>query len=430
MKKNEIYVSECLDVTNQGYGIIKVDSIVVFVSGLLPKEKARVRILKVLKNYAFGKIEELLERSEIRRQPLCSIAASCGGCCFQHVEYKEQLRIKSEYVSSLMKDVKVYPTLGMEDPWYYRNKAQFPVQVTNGKVQMGFYRAHSNQIVDCDHCLIQSKEINEVYSYIKEHIKVEQAVGLRHILLRSNEEQEVQVVFIGTENHIFDLSKELVEHFSNIVSIVFNENLRNDNVILGQRYEVLYGSDSITQNCMGQKIRLHFKSFFQVNPKQMEVLYSKAIESAKLDKSKQVIDLYSGAGTISCILALHVKKVIGVEIVKEAVQNAVQNAQINHLENVEFVCADVSDFIRSYKEKTDVVFVDPPRKGLTQTGIQHISMLKPETVVYISCNPNTLARDALLFKEKGYTLKSVQPVDMFCHTNGLECIAVFDNYQM
>lgn len=430
MKKNEIYVSECLDITNQGYGIVKIDSIVVFVSGLLPKEKAKIRILKVLKNYAFGKIEELLEQSAIRRQPLCPIASSCGGCCFQHVEYQEQLRIKSKYVSSLMKDVKVYPTLGMEDPWYYRNKAQFPVQVTNGKVQMGFYRAHSNQIVDCDHCRIQSKEINEVYSYIKEHIKVKQAVGLRHILLRSNEEQEVQVVFIGTENHIFDLSKELVKHFSNIVSIVFNENLRNDNVILGQRYEVLFGSDSITQNCMGQKIRLHFKSFFQVNPKQMEVLYSKAIESAKLDKSKQVIDLYSGVGTISCILALHVKKVIGVEIVKEAVQNAVQNAQINHLENVEFVCADVSDFIRSYKEKTDVVFVDPPRKGLTQTGIQHISMLKPETIVYISCNPNTLARDALLFKEKGYTLKSVQPVDMFCHTNGLECIAVFSDYQM
>ena len=314
----------------------------------------------------------------------------------------------------------------MQDPFYYRNKAQFPVQVINDTVHMGFYRPHSNSIVDCDSCVIQSKEINKVYQFIKANMNVENAKTLRHVLIRSNVQGQVQIVFIGKENHVGALAKKITENFNNVVSILFNKNDREDNVILGDSYRVLYGLKSMHQTCMSQKIQLHFKSFFQVNSKQMEVLYLQAIHLANLSKEDRVIDLYSGVGTIGCVIAPYVKKVTGVEIVPEAVENAKKNAQLNQLSNIDFVCEDASIFVQKYKEETDVVFVDPPRKGLSEAGICHITGLHPKRVVYISCNPNTLVRDVKLFEKSGYHCTVIQPVDMFCHTNGLECVCLLE----
>lgn len=428
MKKNEIYEAECLDVTNQGYGVVRIHQQVVFVPGLIKRESAKIRIVKVLKKYAFGKIEQMQMISKDRIEPMCPYASQCGGCCFQHMAYPKQLEIKTDYVRQLFKrnhlDCTIKDTLGMKEPYYYRNKAQFPIQVIQDKVYMGFYRPHSNSIVDCDYCVIQSKPINEVYQYIKQHIQIESAKTLRHVLLRSNEQNQVQVVFIGKENHIDGLAKEIINAFSNVVSIVFNKNDRLDNVILGEDYTVLYGQDTMMQKCMSQDIQLHFKSFFQVNPKQMEVLYTQAINLARLSKEDRVIDLYSGVGTIGCVIAPYVKMVTGVEIVSEAVENAKKNAQINQLSNINFICQDASIFVQNYTEETDVVFVDPPRKGLSEAGISHITRLDPKRIVYISCNPNTLVRDVKMFEASGFYCKVVQPVDMFCHTNGLECVCL------
>lgn len=430
MRKNEIYEVSCLDVTNQGYGVVRIDGQVVFVPGLLKEEKARIKIVKVLKKYAFGKIEELQIVSKDRVEPKCPYASRCGGCCFQHLAYTKQLDIKTEYVRQLFirnhLDCTIKDTLGMQDPFYYRNKAQFPVQVINDTVHMGFYRPHSNSIVDCDSCVIQSKEINKVYQFIKANMNVENAKTLRHVLIRSNVQGQVQIVFIGKENHVDALAKKITENFNNVVSILFNKNDREDNVILGDSYRVLYGLKSMHQTCMSQKIQLHFKSFFQVNSKQMEVLYLQAIHLANLSKEDRVIDLYSGVGTIGCVIAPYVKKVTGVEIVPEAVENAKKNAQLNQLSNIDFVCEDASIFVQKYKEETDVVFVDPPRKGLSEAGISHITGLHPKRVVYISCNPNTLVRDVKLFEKSGYHCTVIQPVDMFCHTNGLECVCLLE----
>lgn len=430
MKKNEIYTVECLDMTNQGYGVVRIQNQVVFVSGLLKSEVARIKILKVLKNYAFGKIEELITFSVERTKPLCKKAFSCGGCSFQHLSYEKQLEVKTEYVRQLFQKnhitCPVEKTLGMKEPYYYRNKAQFPIQVQKDQVVMGFYRPHSNSIVECEECVIQSHEINTVYQYIRKKLTPSMAKGLRHVLLRSNEKGQVQIVFIGSQNHVQPIVQDLLKQFGNIVSILFNQNDRKDNVILGDAYTVLHGHDYMEQYCMQKKVKLHFKSFFQVNSKQMEVLYQMAIDLAQLDKEQTVIDLYSGVGTISCVIAPYVKKVIGVEIVAEAVEDAKENAALNQLDNVSFVCEDASQFISRYKEPTDVVFVDPPRKGLTSTGIEHITSLKPQKVIYISCNPNTMVRDIQLFEDKGYRCQKVRPVDMFCQTQGLECVTLLE----
>ena len=296
---------------------------------------------------------------------------------------------------------------------------------------MGFYRLHSNDIVCCDHCMIQSKKINELYKFIQEHITLAMAQGLRHILMRhAYKTNECQIVFIGSKRNNFDdLIQKLIQKFPDIQSVVFNLNTRKDNVILGKDYEVLYGREFIYESCLSNKVKLHFKSFYQVNPVQMEVLYEQAIKAADLNKDMRCIELYSGVGTIGMAVSKYVKEVIGVEIVQEAVKNAKENCRINQIENCRYICQDATEFARKCaqkKEQLDVVFVDPPRKGMTPQGIEDISTIQPEKIVYISCNPETLIRDLILFKEQGYSCKFIQPVDMFCQTTGLECVVLIE----
>lgn len=425
MKKNEEYIVTCIDDTDLNSGVVKIDDMVVFVPNLLIGEKAKIKIVKVNKKYAFGIIIELLKPSINRQELTCKVAKTCGGCQLQHMSYAYQLDYKYKHVKKLFEDIEVKPILGMDNPWYYRNKAQFPVKIKDGKVQMGFYRQHSNDVVTCKECKIQDHVINEVFSFIQKKITLKMAQDLRHVFIRHSSTDEIQVVFIGkNEKNIISLSDQLKNTFANIKSIVFNYNTRNDNVILGDTYKVLYGNDSIIEECLGNKVKLHFKAFFQVNPKQMEVLYSQAIKAANLSGNETCIDMYAGTGTIGMAVSKHAKSVIGVEIVKEAVDNANDNTKMNHLDHCHYVCQDATDFAHDHKEdKIDVIFIDPPRKGMTENGIKDTITMQPDKIVYVSCNPKTLSRDLKIFKEYGYQCEYVQPVDMFCQTIGLECVA-------
>lgn len=425
MKKNEEYIVTCIDDTDLNSGVVKIDDMVVFVPNLLIGEKAKIKIVKVNKKYAFGIIIELLKPSINRQELTCEVAKTCGGCQLQHMSYAYQLDYKYKHVKKLFEGIEVKPILGMDNPWYYRNKAQFPVKIKDGKVQMGFYRQHSNDVVTCKECKIQDHVINEVFSFIQKKITLKMAQDLRHVFIRHSSTDEIQVVFIGkNEKNIVSLSDQLKNTFANITSIVFNYNTRNDNVILGDTYKVLYGNDSIIEECLGNKVKLHFKAFFQVNPKQMEVLYSQAIKAANLSGNETCIDMYAGTGTIGMAVSQYAKSVIGVEIVKEAVDNANDNTKMNHLDHCHYVCQDATDFAHDHKEdKIDVIFIDPPRKGMTENGIKDTITIQPDKIVYVSCNPKTLSRDLKIFKEYGYQCEYVQPVDMFCQTIGLECVA-------
>ena len=425
MKKNEEYVVTCIDETNQAAGIVKIDDMVVFVSGLLKGERAKIRILKVQKSYAFGKIMQLLETSQDRIEPACKVFNKCGGCQYQHIDYKAQLKRKRDHLENRvlkrLEDVEVRDVLGMEHPFYYRNKAQFPVQIKDGKILMGFYRLHSNDIVCCDHCMIQSKKINELYKFIQEHITLDMAQGLRHILMRhAYKTNECQIVFIGSKRNNFDdLIQKLIQKFPDVQSVVFNLNTRKDNVILGKDYEVLYGREFIYESCLSNKVKLHFKSFYQVNPVQMEVLYEQAIKAADLNKDMRCIELYSGVGTIGMDVSKYVEEVIGVEIVQEAVNNAKENCRINQIENCRYICQDATEFARKCaqkEEQSDVVFVDPPRKGCEESLLRTMVDMKPERIVYVSCDSATLARDVKFLRANGYELQKVRAVDQFPHT--------------
>ncbi len=425
MKKNEEYIVTCIDDTDLNSGVVKIDDMVVFVPNLLIGEKAKIKIVKVNKKYAFGIIIQLLEPSINRQALTCEVAKTCGGCQLQHMKYAYQLDYKYRHVKKLFENIEVRPILGMKNPWYYRNKAQFPVKIKDGKVQMGFYRQHSNDVVTCKECKIQDHSINEVFSFIQKQITLEMAQDLRHVFIRHSSTDEIQVVFIGkNEKNVLSLSKQLKNAFSNITSIIFNYNTRNDNVILGETYKVLYGNDYIIEKCLGNKVKLHFKAFFQVNPTQMEVLYTQAIQAANLSGNETCIDMYAGTGTIGMAVSKHAKSVIGVEIVKEAVDNANDNTKMNHLTNCHYACQDATDFAHEHKnDKIDVIFIDPPRKGMTENGIKDTITMQPDKIVYVSCNPKTLSRDLKIFKRYGYQCEYVQPVDMFCHTTGLECVA-------
>lgn len=431
MKKNQTLRVKAESISDQGYGVARVDGQTVFVKNLLPGEEADIKIIKQAKKYAVAIVTKRLNDSPDRVKPVCDKAGICGGCSFQHMSYEKELSYKYEELKTLFSkvdpEIEVKPVLGMEKPWNYRNKAQFPIQVKDGKVISGFYRTHSNDIVDIENCPIQSQKINEIFLWIKQRISPETAKKLKHLYIREAKTGQVQVVFIGPENrNLEELARELHEAFPEIVSILFNKNTRNDNVILSDEYSILYGDDSITEDCLGLKIRLHFKSFFQVNPTQMEVLYSQALKLADLKKTDKVIELYSGTGTIGLLAAREAGSVTGVEIVPEAVANANENKNLNQIENADFVCMDATEFASKNENTADVVIVDPPRKGMSLQGIQDICELEPKRIVYVSCNPHTLARDLGIFKEQDYKAKIIQPVDMFAHTTGIECVCLLE----
>lgn len=445
MEKNQILELQIEDLGTEGEGIGKADGYTVFIPGALPGEKVRALLVKAKKNYGYGKLLEILEPSPDRTEPLCPVAAKCGGCQLQHMSYAGQLRYKQKKVQDCMeriggfRNVTVQPVLGMEEPFHYRNKAQFPVGKGKDGIEMGFYAKHSHRIVKQDHCLLQHP-VNQQILQILHDFMVEFQISayeegthrglVRHVLTRVGTftgEIMVCIIINGKKLPHQEVLVERLQQIEGMASIQLNINREQTNVILGKKNMLLWGKPAICDTVDGILFEISPHSFYQVNPQQMQVLYRKALEAADLKGEETVLDLYCGIGTISLYLAQKAKRVFGVEIVPEAVENAKTNAAANGFTNAEFAAGAAEDVIpKLYTQgkisHADVVVVDPPRKGCDQILLETIVKLAPEKLVYVSCDPATLARDASYLRENGYQLESVQPVDMFPMTAHIETV--------
>lgn len=443
--KNEYYDVVFEDLTHDGAGVAKIDGFPIFVPNGLPGEKAKVKVVKVKKGYGFGRLIELYEKSEDRIDAACSIYKQCGGCQLQHIRYEGQLKAKHKHVKEVLARIgkiehaTVHPVLGMNDPWRYRNKAQVPVGEREGGLVAGFYKERSHDIIDMDACLIQQemndivvqtvKAICEQYNIPAYNEQTHKGL-LRHIMARYGATtKEVMVVLITrTEElpHKKKIIEAIVERVPNVKSIVQNINPKRTNVIMGEQTHVLWGSEYIYDYIGDIQFAISARSFYQVNPEQTKVLYEKALAYAELTGEETVIDAYCGIGTISLFLAKNAKKVYGVEVVPEAIEDAKRNAELNGVTNVEFAVGEAEVVIPKWYEQgiqADCIVVDPPRKGCDESLLQTIIAMKPKRVVYVSCNPATLARDLRILEDGGYKTLEVQPVDMFPHTVHVECVA-------
>ncbi|WP_342043215.1 23S rRNA (uracil(1939)-C(5))-methyltransferase RlmD [Bacillus sp. OTU2372] len=443
--KNEFIDVVFEDLTHDGAGVAKVDGYPLFVPNGLPDEKAKVKVIKTGKSYGFGRLIELYEKSPYRVEIPSSERHKYGGCQLEHISYEGQLKYKENQVREVLtrigklEDVIVHPILGMENPWHYRNKAQVPVGEKDGQLIAGFFKPRSHEIVDTDESLIQLPEINEAVQTIKEicsrlaipAYQEESHKGvLRHIMARFGKQTgELMVVLITRTAELPQKDKlveEIIARLPKVKSIVHNVNSKRTNVILGEKTKVLWGSEIIYDYIGEVKFAISALSFYQVNPVQTKVLYDMALEYADLSGEETVIDAYCGIGTISLFLAQKAKKVFGVEVVPEAIEDAKRNAELNGLANAEFAAGEAEVVIpKWYKEGNiaDVLVVDPPRKGCDEALLQTIIDMKPKKVVYVSCNPATLARDLRILEDGGYKTVEVQPVDMFPMTTHVECVS-------
>lgn len=448
--KNEIYDVTFEDLTHEGAGVAKIEGFPIFVENALPDEQAKIKVIKVNKGFAFGRLVELKQESAHRIDAPCPIYSQCGGCQLQHVSYEGQLEYKRKQVEQVLarigkldlNQVKVHPTLGMEDPWSYRNKAQVPVGEREGGLVAGFYQKRSHDIIDMERCLIQQADNDDVVQAVKRicekygiraYNEEKHKGWLRHIMVRygliTNELMVVFVTRTADFPHKADMIKEITETFPRVKSIVQNINSKRTNVIFGDETNVIWGEEYIYDKIGDVKFAISARSFYQVNPEQTKVLYDKALEYAQLTGEESVIDAYCGIGTISLFLAQKAKKVFGVEIVPEAIEDANRNAELNGFTNAEFAVGEAEVVIPNwYKQgnKADVIVVDPPRKGCDEALLTTILDMKPKRVVYVSCNPGTLARDLHLLEQGGYETVEVQPVDMFPHTVHCEAVALIE----
>ncbi|MEN8698053.1 23S rRNA (uracil(1939)-C(5))-methyltransferase RlmD [Bacillus infantis] len=445
VQKNDYIDVVFEDLTHDGAGVAKVDGYPLFVPNGLPGEKAQVKVTKVNKGYGFGRLMEIYEESPHRVNAPCPIYKECGGCQLQHLSYQGQMLAKEKQVRDVLtrigklEDVKVHPVLGMNEPWRYRNKAQVPIGEHEGGLIGGFYQQRSHQIIDMKECLIQQEKNDEVVQTVKEicakygvraYDEGRHKGELRHIMARHGlVTGEVMVVLITRTNELPNrkkITEEIAASIKGIKSIVHNVNPKKTNVIFGDVTRVIWGEEVIYDYIGDIKFAISARSFYQVNPEQTKVLYEKALEYADLSGEESVIDAYCGIGTISLFLAQKAKKVFGVEIVPEAIEDAKRNAALNGITNAEFAVGEAEKVIPDwYKEgnQADVLVVDPPRKGCDEALLQTILSMKPKKVVYVSCNPATLARDLRILEDGGYKTEEVQPVDMFPQTMHCEAVA-------
>lgn len=446
LAKNQCYEMTCESFGQDAQGVCRQDGIAVFVPGLLPGERARVRIVKPEKRYAFGRIEELLEKSPDRAEPFCPIYKRCGGCVCQHMTYETSLAFKRRQVQDLLErvgglSIEVPPVLGMAHPFGYRNKGAYPVAQVGGAPACGFFAPRSHDLIPLPQngCAIQgedsAKATQAVLAWMRQNNvpAYDELTGrglVRHIMTRSTTHGELMVVLVVTRvdipkaGQLIELLKAAVP---GLCSICLSINSRRTNVILGTDIRVLWGKDTMEDTLCGLRFSVSPLSFFQVNPAQTEKLYGLALEYAGLTGSETVVDAYCGAGTISLLLAQKAKKVIGIEIVPEAIQNANENAVRNHIENAEFHVGATEDLLpRLIADglRPDVIVLDPPRKGCEPAVLDAIIAAAPKRVVYVSCGAPTLARDAKLLAEGGYTAEKIQCVDMFCWTGAVETVMV------
>ena len=446
IKKNQEYVVEIIDNGYEGEGIAKIDGFTIFVPGTIKGEKVKILIVKALSSHAFGKVLEILNPSETRQEADCSTYKRCGGCNLRHIKYEETLKMKQNAVQSLVNKtlknkVEVQETIGMENPFHYRNKAQYPIGINReGDPVIGVFAQRTHEVIPMEKCLIQNPKSEEIAKFILQFIKDNKisvynektGKGLfRHIVIKVGiKTNEIMCILVVNGKSIpkeTQLIEELTSKFPQIKTIVKNINMRNTNVILGKENVNIYG-DGYIEDILGEyTFRISPLSFYQVNPVQAEKLYNLGVEMAQITKQDTVFDLYCGIGTITLFMSKYAKKVYGIEIVEEAIEAAKENAKMNNVDNTEFYAGDVEvvldDLINNKGISADIVMFDPPRKGLDRNSINNILKIKPKKIVYISCNPATLIRDLAFFEDQ-YDIKTIVPVDMFPFTSNVECVAV------
>lgn len=446
LAKNQCFEMTCDAFGQDAQGVCRHEGMAVFVPGLLPGERALVRIVKPEKRYAFGRVEKLLEKSPSRAEPFCPIYKRCGGCVCQHMTYEASLAFKRQQVQDLLQrvgglSIEVPPVWGMAHPFGYRNKGAYPVAQTDGAPACGFFAPRSHDLVPLPEggCAIQGEDsaraTQAVLSWMRENSvpAYDEQTGrglVRHIMTRSTTSGELMVVVVVTRADIPKASR-LIELLRAAVpglcSVCLSVNSRRTNVILGTDIRVLWGKAAMEDTLCGLRFSVSPLSFFQVNPRQTERLYGLALEYAGLTGAETVVDAYCGAGTISLLLAQKAKKVIGIEIVPEAIQNANENAARNGIANAEFHVGATEELLPKLVAnglRPDVIVLDPPRKGCDPAVLQAIIAAAPKRVVYVSCGAPTLARDAKLLAEGGYAAEKVQCVDMFCWTGAVETVMV------
>lgn len=444
--KNRDYIIDIDNLGSNGEGIGRIDGFTMFVSGALPGEKVKIKAVKVGKRFGYGKLIDILKSSNQRVERLCQYARQCGGCQLQHMSYNLQLDFKRQLVKDAMErignleDVIVHDTMGMEDPWHYRNKMQFPVGMSRGKLAIGFYAPRSHNIIDMDSCHIQHSINDTIIKVVRDYInefnipvydETTHKGIIRHLVSRVGfDSGEIMVIIVtnGTQLPKKDsLIKALKDNILGLVSVVQNVNKKKTNVVLGGQNILLWGKDHIVDSIDGLKFRISPLSFFQVNPVQTAILYNKALEYAGLTGREVVIDAYCGIGTIALFMARKAAKVYGIEVVPEAIGDAKINALENGIHNTEFIVGQAELVVQDMIDeglKVDVMVVDPPRKGCDVKLLDAIIQAQPDRMVYVSCNPATLARDLGYLSERGYRAVEIQPVDMFPQTAHVETVCL------
>ena len=448
VEKNKEYIVDIVDNGFEGEGIAKIEGFTIFIPNAIKGEKIKVLIVKVLTSHAFGKALEILEKSEHRVEEDCTTYKRCGGCNLRHIDYEETLNMKQKVVQNLVNKnlknkIEVKPTWGMGNPYHYRNKLQYPIGVDKaGEPVIGVFANRTHDIIPVEDCLIQDKKSNQVAKYVLDAIKKyklsvynekTQEGLMRHVVIKRGFRTGQMMVILVINGDFLPYAKDITQDLQgscyDITSVVVNINKKNTNVILGSKNINIAGEGYIEDILGDYYFKISPLSFYQVNPVQAEALYNIAIESLKISNQDVVFDLYCGIGTISLFAAKYAKKVYGIEIVEQAIENAKENAKINDIKNTDFICGDaeiiLTDLIENQKIIPDVVIVDPPRKGLDNTTINNILKIHPKRVGYISCNPATFVRDLSKLEEK-YEIKMIQPVDMFPFTSSIENVGILE----
>lgn len=460
LKKNDEIILTIDNMGNEGEGVARYQDFTLFVKDALPGDKIKAKVMKMKKTYGYARLLEVITPSKDRVIPKCEYARQCGGCQLQHASYESQLKFKEQKVINCLKRIGgiedaaslMEPVIGMDYPWNYRNKAQFPVGLDKeGNVQIGFYAGHSHNIIDTDVCMIQDKANEKIVAVMRDLVRkniealrpYNEHTGegiLRHIITRVGAQTgEIMVcLVINSEDIDENVKSKLVDSLlaikysdnKKIVSISLNINRKKTNVIMGDSLKIIYGEDHITDYIKDVRYEISPMSFYQVNPVQTQKLYETALSYASLSGGENVWDLYCGIGTISLFLAKNAGHVIGVEIVAEAIENAKKNALINNIHNVDFHVGSAEDVVVKMYEKSggllaaDVVVVDPPRKGCDAKLLDTIVKMSPQRIVYVSCDPATLARDVKILSESGYNLEKFRCVDMFGMGSHVETVCL------
>ena len=431
--------------SHQGEGIGRVDNFTVFVPEAILRERVRAKINEVKKNFARGQLEEVILPSPYRVKPLCPVYHLCGGCQLQHIVYEKQLEMKKRIVENVLdrignQNIKALPTIGMKNPWRYRNKGYFQVNQEKGRARLGFYKAGSYDFVPASGCVLFSLQINRLVSYLEGQLSLQKVTtynsktgggNLRNVLIReSRSTGEIMIVFITKEYNLgFDQNvlNDLVRTFPQVISIYQNITKSPKAVLLGKDFRLLKGKPDLEDAIGPFKFKISPQSFFQVNAAQAEILNEKVLEYANLSGEETVIDSYCGTATISIYVAKQVEKVYGIEVEKSAVRDAKINCESNGISNLKLFTGRAEEWLYKWRrsgEGVHLIIADPPRRGCSSKALKGIIKIKPKKIIYVSCNPVTLARDLkYLTKDDDYKLKKVLPIDVFPQTSHIECIA-------